>query len=103
LLGDAEDKVAAAEVVEVVGEGAEGVEGVLRVPAGLELKAFPFDGVAVEQGGEIYRERHGPRFCARGAFLGQGRCGVLFGKEEGPKRLLNEEADVGVGMGANLC
>lgn len=59
LLGDADDEVAAAEVVEIVGEGGEGVEGVLRVPAGLELEAFPFHGVTVEQGGEIDRERHG--------------------------------------------
>jgi len=59
LLLDAEHQVAAAEVVEVVGEGAQGVEHVERVPAPLELQALPTDGAAVEEGVDVEGEGHG--------------------------------------------
>jgi hypothetical protein len=44
---DADQDVAAAHIVNVIGEGAEGVQDGFRVPAGLEFEAFPLDGFAV--------------------------------------------------------
>ena len=46
---DAEDDVSTAQIVEVVGEGADGVQHALRVPARFVLNAFAFDGALAKQ------------------------------------------------------
>src|SRR5262249_34537201 len=58
LLRDADDDVAAAEVVEVVGERAQRVEHVERVPSPLELEALPLHRVAVKEVGDGDGEAH---------------------------------------------
>jgi hypothetical protein len=48
-LRNTDQDVTTPQVVDVVGEGAEGVQNSFRVPAFLELQAFPFDGFAVQE------------------------------------------------------
>ena len=44
---DADNDVTATRIVKIVGKGADGVEGVERIPSFLELKAFPFNRLTV--------------------------------------------------------
>ena len=55
----AQDDVAAAEVVEIVGKSTDRVQGRERVSSLLELQALPLHGLAVNQGVEVDREGHG--------------------------------------------
>jgi hypothetical protein len=55
-LGHAEDQVAAAQVVEVVGERAQGVQHRQRIPAGLELQPLPLGSLPTEQIGNVHRQ-----------------------------------------------
>jgi len=48
ILCDADENVAAAQIVKIVGEGAHRVEDVFRVPALLELQPFPLHGLSMQ-------------------------------------------------------
>ncbi|MFM9971769.1 MAG: hypothetical protein ACKVQK_25595 [Burkholderiales bacterium] len=58
LFGDTHDDVTAAEIVEVVCEGADRVQHGERIPTRLEFQAFPFHGFAVEQRLDVNRQCH---------------------------------------------
>jgi hypothetical protein len=58
-LGNADQDVAAAQVVNVIGEGAEGVQDGFRVPAFLEFEALPLDGFAVQEVVDVDGQGHG--------------------------------------------
>ena len=45
----ADDEIAAAEVFEVVGEGAKSAENRIGIPAGLEFDAFDFNDAGMQQ------------------------------------------------------
>ena len=42
VIGNTEEDIAAAKVVEVIGKSAQGVQNSLRIPAAYKLKPFPF-------------------------------------------------------------
>ena len=49
LLGNAHDDVAATEVVKIIGERAERVQRVERIPALLEFQTLPLHGLAMQK------------------------------------------------------
>ena len=59
LFGHADDDVTAAEIVEVVGERAKGVQHRFRIPAFLQLNALGFHEGTGKQGGDVDGKRHG--------------------------------------------
>lgn len=61
LLRHADDDVTAAEIVEVIREGAKRVQHCQRIPPLLELQALPLDGRAAEQIVDVDGQRHDKR------------------------------------------
>jgi len=59
LLTDPNDDIASTQVVEIVGIGAQGMERVERIPAGLEFETLPLDGCALQKIVDVQRQRHG--------------------------------------------
>ena len=58
LLRDADENVAAAQIVKIIGEGAHRAEDSLRIPALLKLQPLPFHGLSVKDIINIDRQVH---------------------------------------------
>ena len=58
ILCDADENIAAAQIVKIVGEGAHRVEDDLRIPALLELQSLPFHGLSLQDMINIDRQAH---------------------------------------------
>ena len=58
ILTNANDNISPAPIVDIVGKGADGLEGCLRIPGLFELYAFPFDCVAFEKRLDVCGQCH---------------------------------------------
>jgi hypothetical protein len=65
LFRHSDNDVAAAQVVEVVGEGAHGVQHFERIPARLEFEALPLHGGSAQNLFDIYQQAHAVIFRHR--------------------------------------